>query len=136
MTSHVKIGQSLHYFNPAIQQKIGWTDGYGGRGAGPYHCVCINNLGSGLTLLVYFPGMTPMQLDAIPFEDDPQLKDKGYWVWADPLAKGRFLKARERDAEEEKALAGIPAPAQAPVNSESGLDPRKVDPVASGAALT
>ena len=135
MTDHVKIGQSLHYFNPSILQKIGWTDGYGGRQAGPYHAVCINNLGNGLTLLAYFPGMTPIQLDAIPFEDDGQVKDKGYWTWPDALAKGRFLKARERDAAEEAALSAPATAVEAPVGSESGLDPRSVAAVASGAPL-
>lgn len=137
MTSHVKIGQSLHYFNQGILQRIGWTDGYGGRGAGPYHAVCINNLGSGLTLLVYLPGVTPIEQVQVPFEDDPQVKDKGYWTWADPLAKGKFLKARERDAEEEAALAAAdqPAPVEEQVKSQSGLDPRSVPTIASGAPV-
>lgn len=138
MTQHVRIGQPLHYYNPGIIQRIGWIDGYGGRGAGPYHAVCTNNLGNGLTLLVFLPGVTPIEQVQVPFEDDPTVKDKGYWAFPDHLAKARFIKAREAAAAEEAALAKADKPAdpvETPVKSQSGLDPRTVPSAASGAPL-
>lgn len=137
MTQHVRIGQPLHYYNPGIVQRIGWTDGYGGRGNGPYHAICINNLGNGLTLLVFLPGVTPIEQVQVPFEDDPSVKDKGYWAFPDPLAKARFVKARDAAAAEEAALskADKPVAVEVEVKSQSGLDPRSVPSAASGAPL-
>jgi hypothetical protein len=102
MVDHVagkpRIGAVVHYFNPKIITRVGWTLGYGGRAAGPYVAIVTNNLGDGLSLYILFPGIIPVSLDAVVYEDAVTDKtEKGYWTWAQPIDAARAAKEAKPD---------------------------------------
>lgn len=108
MTDHVRgkprIGTFVDYYNPLLMQKIGFTEGYGKRGAGPYAAVVSNNLGNGCTLLIHFPGVTPVELESVPHKDKapaivnhdgtnhPAQNGNGYWDWQNQAQAMRAAK--------------------------------------------
>lgn len=124
MTDHVRgkprVGTFVDYFNPLLMQRIGFTEGYGKRGAGPYAAVVSNNIGSGLTLLVHFPGVTPMEFEAVPHKDKapalvntdgtnhPAQNGNGYWDWQTPIQAARAAKEL-KDAEADHGSANSQA---------------------------
>ena len=111
MSNHPRVGTDVYYYNPNIIQRVGLITGYGGRGAGPYAAKVTNNAGPGVSLVLFFPGLLPMTLDAVPFEDDAKTldKDKGYWAFHDPLAKDRYLKARAKETADAEAAQAATA---------------------------
>ena len=72
-TDHVpgkpRIGTFVDYFNPRILQKIGFTEGYGKRYDGPYAALVTNNIGNGVVLHVFLPGVTPIEIADVPHHD-------------------------------------------------------------------
>ena len=116
-TDHVPgkphIGSFVNYFNPRLMQRIGFTEGYGKRYDGPYAALVINNLGNGCVLLVYLPGVTPMEIVDVPYKDNaptfvstdgtnhPAQGSNGYWDWriaADTARAAKELKGEETTA--------------------------------------
>lgn len=95
MTEHVPgkphVGQTVYYFSPKLTTISFSPTGYGGRREGPYAAIVTNNLGHGLSLVVLFPGMAPLNFDAIPHKDDAT-GDKAYWDWRSPLEAARAAK--------------------------------------------
>ncbi len=104
-----RVGKFVDYFNPKLMQRIGFTEGYGKRFEGPYAALVVNNLGAGLTLRVYLPGVSSMEFEAVVHKDEavgghdrfgaPQA-EKGYWDWQSPIEAAR--------AGKELASAGKP----------------------------
>lgn len=103
-----KIGTPVHYYDPSIVLKIGLTQGYDGRGIGPYHAVVINDQGATATLYVYFPGAGPREIKDVEYEDDiaalspgstpaQALAQKGFWSFPTNLAKARHAKEAKED---------------------------------------
>lgn len=96
-TEHVpgkpRVGTFVHYYNPRLMQRIGFTEGYGKRYDGPYAALVTNNIGDGLVLHVFLPGVTPMELASVPHKDKapafvsqdgtnhPGASGNGYWEW-------------------------------------------------------
>lgn len=107
-TEHVRgkprVGTYVDYYNPLLMQKIGFTEGYGKRADGPYAAVVTNDLGHGCTLLIHFPGVTPVELEAVPHKDKapayantdgtnhPAQNGNGYWDWQSPIHAARAAK--------------------------------------------
>jgi hypothetical protein len=82
MTVKPKVGEFVHYFCPQQLGKVGLSNGYGGRGEGPYAALVTNEIGSGLTLSVFFPGISPLEVVGVEHETAAEVgsaKDKGYW---------------------------------------------------------
>jgi hypothetical protein len=50
------IGRIVHFYDPKLTTRIGWGQGYGGRGTGPYAAMVVNDLGAGPELAVFTPG--------------------------------------------------------------------------------
>lgn len=89
------VGRIVHYYDPKIVQKIGWPDGYGGRGAGPYAAIVTNDVGSGLSLLILFPQAGPLAQDAVP--EKPEVdSEKAYWTWPTSIEKARAAREVEK----------------------------------------
>lgn len=105
------LGQEVHYYNPEILTRIGWTKGYGGRGAGPYHARVVNDLGSMPTLRVYFPGVQSMEFENVK-EGEPLGKGMGYWEWPSAAAKARAAKQENDDARAAAEAAKAAKPAE------------------------
>ena len=121
MTDHVpgkpRIGSFVDYYNPRLTQRIGFTEGYGKRYDGPYAALVINNLGAGCVLLVYLPGVTPMELEAVPHKDKaptftstdgtnhPASAGNGYWEWQTGVQAARAAK-ETKDAQADNGSAG------------------------------
>ena len=121
MTDHVpgkpRIGTFVDYYNPRLMQRIGFTEGYGKRYDGPYAALVINNLGSGCVLLVYLPGVTPMEIVDVPHKDKapafvstdgtnhPASNGNGYWDWQNQAAAMRAAK-EVKDAPADNGSAG------------------------------
>jgi hypothetical protein len=120
-TDHVpgkpRIGSFVDYFNPRLMQRIGFTEGYGKRYDGPYAALVTNNLGSGCVLLVYLPGVMPMEIVDVPHKDKapafvstdgtnhPVSNGNGYWDWQNQAAAMRAAKEL-KDAEADHGSAG------------------------------
>lgn len=89
-----KIGAAVHYFDPKIITKIGYTDGYGRRGIGPYHAVVINDEGPGLHLQLFLPDVGHLQSKDVLHKDAEGRKaDAPYWDWTDAMARARAARA-------------------------------------------
>lgn len=88
-----QIGKIVHYFNPKTPTLIGRTAGFGGRGIGPYAAMVTNDLGVGLTLMVFMPDILPMEFAGVPHKDEVTIQDGAYWDWATPIEKARAAKA-------------------------------------------
>ena len=108
MTDHVpgkpRVGTYVDYYNRRITQRTGWTNGYGKRYEGPYAALVTNNLGAGCTLYIHFPGVIPVELEAVPHKDkapvfvavdgtnQPVSAGNGYWDWQNQAAAMRAAK--------------------------------------------
>lgn len=96
-----RVGKFVDYFNPKLMQRIGFTEGYGRRFEGPYAALVVNNLGHGLVLRVYLPGVNSIEMDDVAHKDEvvaghdrfgsPQ-SEKGYWDWQSPIEAARAAK--------------------------------------------
>lgn len=107
-TEHVpgkpRVGAFVNYYNPRLMQRIGFTEGYGKRYDGPYAALVTNNLGDGLVLHVFLPGVTPMELASVPHKDKapafvstdgtnhPASNGNGYWDWQSQTQAARAAK--------------------------------------------
>ena len=107
-TEHVpgkpRVGTFVDYFNPRLMQRIGFVEGYGKRFDGPYAALVTNNLGNGIVLLAYLPGVAPMEMVDVPFKDNapafvsqdgtnhPASNGNGYWDWQSPTQAARAAK--------------------------------------------
>lgn len=95
------VGRIVHYFNPAILGRVGLNLGYDGRGEGPYAALVVNDIGAGLSLLVFFPGLTPIPVSGVPHLDDIELvKDKGHWDWPKQVAPEPVAALAEADLDQ------------------------------------
>lgn len=108
MTDHVpgkpRIGTFVDYYDPRLMQRIGMTEGAGGRFDGPYAALVTNNLGDGLVLMVYMPGWAPAERTSVPHKDKapafvsqdgtnhPAQTLNGYWDWQTPIHAARAAK--------------------------------------------
>ena len=108
MAEHIpgkpRVGTFVDYFNPKLMQRIGYTAGYGGRGAGPYAALVTNNVGHGVTLTVFLPEVTPLEFRAVPYQEKdlswspadgtniPDTPGNGYWDWQSPTQAARAAK--------------------------------------------
>ena len=108
MVDHVpgkpRIGTFVDYYNPRLMQRIGFTEGYGKRYDGPYAALVTNNLGHGLTLRIYFPGVSSVELESVPHKEKapehvtgdgtnhPAQNGNGYWDWQSPIQAARAAK--------------------------------------------
>ena len=117
-TDHVpgkpRVGTFVNYFNPLLMQRIGFVEGYGGRFDGPYAALVTNNLGDGCVLLIHLPGVTPMEIAAVPHKDKapafvgvdgtnhPASNGNGYWDWQMPIHAARAAKELSREEGESK----------------------------------
>lgn len=105
-----RIGTFVDYYNPRLMQRIGFTEGYGGRYDGPYAALVVNNLGNGLVLCVYLPGVAQMEIADVPHREKapafidtdgtnhPASNGNGYWDWQAPVQAARAAKEL-KDAE-------------------------------------
>lgn len=107
-TEHVPgkphVGTFVAYYSPQLMQRIGFTEGYGGRYEGPYAALVTNEIGAGCTLLVFLPGVAPVELSAVPHKDEapafvesdgtnrPAPSQKGYWDWQTGTQAARAAK--------------------------------------------
>jgi hypothetical protein len=112
MTSAPQVGEIVHYHCPAMLSRVGLTVGYAGRGEGPYAALVTHNIGNGLTLTVFFPGITPLEVASVPHEthkDD--FKDKGFWrTSAETVLHEAALRARlEAEARNADAAEDMPS---------------------------
>jgi hypothetical protein len=107
-TNHVpgkpRVGTFVDYYNPKLMQRIGFTEGYGKRYEGPYAALVTNDIGHGLTLTVFMPGVSPIELADVPHQahqpavrtldgtNHPFQAGNGYWDWQSPLQAARAAK--------------------------------------------
>lgn len=107
-TEHVpgkpRVGAFVNYYNPRLMQRIGFTEGYGKRYDGPYAALVTNNLGDGLVLQVFLPGVVPMEIVAVPHKEKapkfasqdgtnhPNASGNGYWEWLSSAQAARAAK--------------------------------------------
>lgn len=112
MTAKPEVGEVVHYFDPKIVQRIGWTEGFGKRGKGPYAAIVSNDLGNGLSLLVLFPGVGGHQTENVAGPESDH-GDKPYWDFRNASQKARAQKAfNEREAAKAEAEAAAAAAAE------------------------
>lgn len=107
-TDHVpgkpRVGTFVDYFNPQLMQRVGFTEGFGKRYDGPYAAIVANNLGDGLVLKVFPPGIDAMEFADVPHKDrapafvaldgtnHPASNGNGYWDWQSPIHAARAAK--------------------------------------------
>lgn len=109
-TDHVpgkpRVGSFVNYFNPRLTQRIGFIEGYGKRFDGPYAALVTNNIGAGVVLTIFLPGVAPMEIADVPYKDEAPTfvrtdgtnhsstaaEGKGYWDWQSPTAGARAAK--------------------------------------------
>lgn len=96
-TEHVpgkpRIGTYVDYFNPKIIFKTGMALGYDGRGEGPYAALVTNNVGNGITALVFYPDWAPLSYRNLAHKGDANDKtENGYWDWQTPIQAARAAK--------------------------------------------
>lgn len=99
-----RVGSFVDYFNPRLTQRIGFIEGYGKRYDGPYAALVVNNIGDGVVLKVFLPGVDPMELSAVPHKDKapafvaqdgtnhPASNGNGYWDWQTGVQAARAAK--------------------------------------------
>lgn len=67
--SKIPVGSAVQFFDAKIQTKMGWNNGYGGRGKGPYAAIVIGHGGKDdefLTLQVFAPEVPTWQEKLVP----------------------------------------------------------------------
>lgn len=119
-TDHVpgkpRIGTYVDYYNPRLMQRIGFTEGYGKRYDGPYAALVTNNLGDGVVLMAFLPGVAPMELVDVPHKDKAPAfvatdgtnhasNGNGYWDWQKPIHAAQAAKEL-KSAEADNGSAG------------------------------
>jgi len=99
----------VDYFNPRLTQRIGFIEGYGGRYDGPYAALVKNNIGDGLTLEVFLPGVASAELTSVPHKDKapafvatdgtnhPAPSGNGYWDWQSQTQAMRAAKELKQE---------------------------------------
>lgn len=102
------IGEIVHFYDPHLPSRIGFANGYGGRGAGPYPGIVVNDRDGGLDLFVMYPDRQPpitQEKVRVRPEDADLAKEavpKAYWDWTSNTQKARASK-RAAEAEATKA---------------------------------
>lgn len=89
------LGEQVHYFDPKVTTRIGWTNGYANRNEGPYLAFVTNdNCGAGFVdLTVFLPGVPPFIVNRVPGPDAVRTAEQVYWDWKNPAQKARASKA-------------------------------------------
>lgn len=105
-----RLGEQVHFFDPKIVGKVGWTTGFRGRGNGPYLAIVTNETSPGkqgrLDLAILMPqagGGVQFVVD-VPYNPEGEdgttatdvPRDSSYWDFADDLAKARAVKRADR----------------------------------------
>lgn len=103
-----RMGDQVHFFDPKITGRVGWNNGFRGRGNGPYLALVTNVPGKGqeLDLALFMPqagGGVQFVIDVKGPEGERNW-DTPHWDWTDPLQKARAAKRAEAD-EKERAEA-------------------------------
>jgi hypothetical protein len=81
MAQKATVGRIVHFYDPRITKRIGWNQGYGGRGEGPYAALVTNDIGdTGLTLWVFPPDVAAQAVKGILHKDEAA-PGNPYWVW-------------------------------------------------------
>jgi hypothetical protein len=92
------IGEFVHFYDPHLVMRVGFAEGYGGRGVGPYAAIVVNDQDSGLDLHVLYPAKQPAFVQDKVRErpaDDVLAKEavpKPYWDWTNASQKARAVK--------------------------------------------
>jgi hypothetical protein len=93
-----QVGEVVYFYDPNLTARIGFAEGYGGRGIGPYAAFVVNDRDGGLDLHVLYPAKQPAFVqDKVRFkpEEDALAKEavpKPYWDWKDASQKARAAK--------------------------------------------
>ena len=93
-----KLGDFVHYFDPRILSRIGWTQGYADRNAGPYIALVTNEncTGGRVDLTVFLPGVPPFIINKVAGPETDKTADEVYWGWKDPAQKARATSSSAR----------------------------------------
>ena len=91
-----RVGETVDFYDPKLVDRIGFAEGYSGRGAGPYAAVVVNDNGPGLDLFVIYPAKQPpfVQEKVIekPEKEPAHAELKPYWDWNSAAQKARAAK--------------------------------------------
>lgn len=91
------VGEIVHFYDPHLVSRIGFAEGYGGRGKGPYAAIVVNDKPEGLDLFVYYPAKQPgfvqEKVRVEPTDEDlaKEAVPKPYWSWLNPAQKARAV---------------------------------------------
>lgn len=91
-----RVGDPIDFYDPELVKKIGFHNGYGMRGAGPYAGIVVNDNRpvDELDIYVFYPDLQPAfvreKVKCKPEEGEPV---KAYWDFRDPAQKMRAVKA-------------------------------------------
>lgn len=100
------VGEVVYFYDPDLINKIGFAEGYGGRGIGPYAALVVNDHDGGVDLYVLYPAKQPAFVqDKVRFKpDDAEIAKEAhprpFWEWTNASQKAR---AAKRAAEAEAA---------------------------------
>lgn len=104
-----RLGEIVHFYDPELTRKVGFGNGYGNRGDGPYAAIVINDNwpASELDLFVMFPaniaGFAHLKVRRKPDEPDDVKGGqivKSYWDYRDAAQRARVAKqAKAKDAD-------------------------------------
>lgn len=92
------ITEMVHFYDPHLVSRIGFAEGYGGMGKGPYAAVVVNNQSEGLDLFVFYPAKQPAfvqeKVRFRPSDEDlaKEAVPKPYWDWTSPTQAARAAK--------------------------------------------
>lgn len=89
------IGEFVHYFDPKVLSRIGWTQGYANRNEGPYIALVTNdNCGGGrVDLTVFLPGVPPFIVNKVAGPDTAKTETEVYWAFKNGAQKARASRA-------------------------------------------
>lgn len=96
MVDHVPgkphVGSIVYFYNSMLLTGVGMGTGHEGRGEGPYPALVSNDIGDGLSLAVFFPGIV-FHARQVPHKDSPNSQSSnGYWDWRTPVEAARAAK--------------------------------------------
>lgn len=95
-TAKPLVGEIVHFYDPPLLKRMGFHEGYGRRGIGPYAALVVNDLGTGLELQVFFPQLQPTFTQSkIPEKSEGT--EKPYWDWTSAIQKARAQKRLKED---------------------------------------